>query len=57
MMNVINGGSHADNNVDLQEFMIVPLGEDFRESLRIGAEVFHNLKEVSRERLFHSSGR
>lgn len=50
MMNVINGGSHADNNVDLQEFMIVPLGKTFRESLRIGAEVFHNLKKVLKKK-------
>lgn len=50
MMNVINGGKHADNNVDLQEFMIVPLGENFRESLRLGAEVFHNLKKVLKEK-------
>jgi enolase len=50
MMNVINGGSHADNNVDLQEFMIIPLGENFRESLRMGAEVFHNLKKVLKEK-------
>jgi len=50
MMNVINGGKHADNNVDLQEFMIVPLGENFRESLRMGAEVFHNLKQVLKEK-------
>lgn len=47
MMNIINGGSHADNSVDLQEFMIVPSGaETFSESLQIGAEVFHNLKKV-----------
>ncbi len=46
MMNVVNGGRHADNNVDLQEFMIVPLGESFRESLRMGTEVFHSLKKV-----------
>ncbi len=47
MMNVINGGSHADNSVDLQEFMISPAGaEDFREGLRMGSEVFHNLKKV-----------
>ncbi|MCK4648861.1 phosphopyruvate hydratase [bacterium] len=50
MMNVINGGSHADNNVDLQEFMIVPLGKNFRESLRMGAEVFHNLKKVLKKK-------
>ncbi len=47
MMNIINGGQHAQNNVDLQEFMVVPLGgESFRESLRYGAEVFHQLKKV-----------
>jgi enolase len=50
MMNIINGGSHADNSVDLQEFMIVPSGaETFSESLQIGAEVFHNLKKVLNE--------
>lgn len=47
MMNIINGGSHADNNVDLQEFMIMPTGADtFTEAIRMGAEVFHNLKKV-----------
>ncbi|MDE4963655.1 phosphopyruvate hydratase, partial [Francisella tularensis subsp. holarctica] len=47
MMNVINGGSHADNNCDMQEFMIVPAGFDtFSESLRCGTEVFHTLKKV-----------
>lgn len=47
MMNILNGGSHADNNVDIQEFMIMPLGaESFREALRMGAEVFHTLKSV-----------
>ena len=47
MMNVINGGSHADNNVDMQEFMIVPAGFDtFSEALRCGSEVFHTLKKV-----------
>ncbi|MDD2536899.1 MAG: phosphopyruvate hydratase [Candidatus Absconditabacteria bacterium] len=47
MMNILNGGSHADNNVDIQEFMIVPTGApDFREGLRMGAEVFHNLKSL-----------
>jgi len=51
MMNVLNGGKHADNNVDIQEFMIVPAGTDcFAESLRIGAEVFHALKSVLKER-------
>jgi len=47
MMNIINGGSHADNNVDLQEFMIMPAGADtFSDALRMGAEVFHTLKKV-----------
>ena len=47
MMNIINGGSHADNNVDLQEFMILPVGApNFREAIRYGAEVFHHLKKV-----------
>ncbi len=47
MMNILNGGSHADNTVDIQEFMIMPVGaSNFRESLRMGAEVFHNLKSV-----------
>ncbi len=47
MMNIINGGAHADNNVDLQEFMILPLGaSSFAEALRCGAEVFHSLKKV-----------
>jgi len=47
MMNILNGGSHADNNVDFQEFMIMPVGADtFAESLRMGVEVFHNLKKV-----------
>jgi enolase len=47
MMNVINGGKHADNTIDFQEFMIVPVGApNFREGLRMGAEVFHSLKKV-----------
>ena len=47
LMNVINGGSHADNNLDFQEFMIVPVGaKTFAEALRMGAEVFHNLKAI-----------
>lgn len=51
MMNIINGGSHADNNVDIQEFMIVPVGaESFSEALRMGAEIFHSLKDVLKER-------
>ncbi|MDO8301546.1 phosphopyruvate hydratase [Lacisediminimonas sp.] len=47
MMNVINGGAHADNNLDLQEFMIIPVGApSFREAVRYGAEVFHALKKI-----------
>lgn len=47
MMNILNGGSHADNNVDFQEFMIMPVGAPtFSEAIRMGAEVFHNLKKV-----------
>ncbi len=47
MMNILNGGSHADNSIDFQEFMIVPVGADrFSEGLRMGVEVFHNLKKV-----------
>ncbi|MCH1582311.1 MAG: phosphopyruvate hydratase [Flavobacteriales bacterium] len=47
MMNIINGGSHADNAIDIQEFMIMPVGADtFAEGLRMGAEVFHHLKKV-----------
>ena len=47
MMNVINGGAHADNNLDIQEFMIIPVGAtSFRESIRYGAEVFHTLKKI-----------
>ena len=51
LMNVINGGAHADNRLDLQEFMVVPAGADtFADALRIGAEVFHRLKAVLHER-------
>ncbi len=47
MMNIINGGAHADNNIDFQEFMIAPVGAaNFQEAIRMGAEVFHNLKKV-----------
>ena len=47
MMNILNGGSHADNKIDIQEFMVMPLGaESFSEALRMGSEVFHNLKSV-----------
>ncbi|GAA1491392.1 phosphopyruvate hydratase [Brachybacterium sacelli] len=51
MMNILNGGSHADSNVDIQEFMIAPIGaETFSEALRVGAEVYHALKGVLKER-------
>jgi enolase len=51
MMNILNGGSHADSNVDIQEFMIAPIGaESFREALRWGAEVYHALKTVLKEK-------
>ncbi len=51
LMNILNGGSHADNSVDIQEFMIVPLkAESFREALRMGAETFHSLKKVLKAR-------
>jgi enolase len=51
LMNIINGGKHADNNVDFQEFMIMPVGgESFSESLRMGVEVFHHLKTVLKKR-------
>ena len=51
MMNVINGGAHADNNLDLQEFMIIPVGAPtFREAVRYGAQVFHTLKKILHDR-------
>jgi enolase len=56
MMNIINGGAHADNNVDFQEFMIVPVGaESFKEALRIGVEVFHTLKSVLKKKGYATS--
>ena len=51
MTNIINGGEHADNNVDIQEFMVQPVGaKNFREALRMGAEIFHNLKKVLQDK-------
>ncbi|GJM69882.1 enolase [Paenibacillus macerans] len=51
MMNIVNGGAHADNNVDVQEFMILPVGApSFKEALRTGAEIFHNLKSVLKDK-------
>src|SRR5438270_4971332 len=56
MMNVLNGGKHADNNVDFQEFMIMPFGAaNFHEALRMGAEVFHNLKKVLHDRRLNTA--
>ena len=56
MMNILNGGKHADNNVDIQEFMIVPVGaETVRDAIRMGAEVFHHLKEVLRTKGYATS--
>ena len=56
MMNIINGGVHADNNVDLQEFMIMPIGAGtFSEALRMGAEVFHNLKKILHDKKLSTS--
>jgi len=56
MMNILNGGKHADNNVDLQEFMIMPVGADtFSEALRMGAEVFGNLKKVLKSKGYNTS--
>lgn len=56
MMNILNGGAHADNNVDIQEFMVMPVGaKSFREALRMGAEVFHNLKDVLKKRGLNTS--
>ncbi len=59
MMNILNGGAHADNNVDIQEFMIMPVGaESFREALRMGAEIFPQLKSgAESERLQHRGRR
>jgi len=56
LMNVLNGGKHADNNVDFQEFMIVPIGAPtFKEALRMGAEVFHSLKKVLHDKGLNTS--
>lgn len=56
LMNILNGGKHADNNVDIQEFMVVPWGaENFSEALRMGVEVFHSLKAVLKEKGYSTS--
>nr|WP_320012110.1 phosphopyruvate hydratase [uncultured Desulfobulbus sp.] len=57
MMNILNGGAHADNNVDIQEFMILPAGaSSFKEALRMGAETFHALKSVLKKRGLQTAG-
>src|SRR5215471_5877532 len=57
MMNILNGGAHADNNVDFQEFMVMPVGaESFSEALRWGVEVFHTLKSVLKKRGYNTAG-
>ncbi len=56
MLNILNGGEHADNNVDIQEFMIMPVGaETFREAMRMGTEIFHNLREVLKSKGLNTS--
>ncbi|MCJ7840244.1 phosphopyruvate hydratase [Lederbergia sp. NSJ-179] len=56
MMNILNGGEHADNNVDIQEFMIMPVGApNFKEALRMGAEIFHHLKSVLKEKGYNTA--
>lgn len=56
MMNILNGGEHADNNVDIQEFMVMPAGaESFSEALRMGVEVFHNLKSVLKDKGYNTA--
>jgi enolase len=56
MMNILNGGKHADNNVDLQEFMVVPVGApSFREALRMGTEVFHHLKAILKKKEYNTA--
>jgi enolase len=56
MMNILNGGEHADNNVDIQEFMVMPVGaESFRHALRMGTEIFHHLKSVLKEKGYNTS--
>lgn len=54
MMNILNGGAHADNNLDFQEFMIIPKADTFKERLRIGSEVFHTLKKILKAKGYHT---
>ncbi len=56
MMNILNGGEHADNSIDFQEFMVMPVGaETFSEALRMGTEIFHNLKSLLKEKKFSTN--
>ncbi|GLI82723.1 MULTISPECIES: phosphopyruvate hydratase [Rossellomorea] len=56
MMNIVNGGEHADNNVDIQEFMVMPVGAPtFKEALRMGAEIFHSLKSVLKDKGYNTA--
>ena len=56
MMNIINGGSHADNNVDIQEFMIAPVGApSFSEAIRYGCEIFHSLKSKLKQNGYNTN--
>ena len=54
MMNILNGGCHADNNLDFQEFMIIPKAKTMKERIRIGSEVFHTLKKILKEKGYHT---
>jgi enolase len=57
MMNILNGGSHADNSIDIQEFMVMPIGADtFHEGLRMGTEIFHHLKKVLKSKNYSTNG-
>ena len=56
LMNIINGGAHADNSADIQEFMIAPVGaKNFREAVRMGSEIFHNLKKVLKDKKLNTN--
>ena len=55
MMNILNGGAHADNNLDFQEFMIIPKRENIKERIRVGAEIFHTLKKVLKEKGYNTN--
>lgn len=54
MMNILNGGMHADNNLDFQEFMIIPYADKMKDRIRIGSEVFHTLKKILKEKGYHT---